>query len=133
MKWLEDLIDEYPTNRTDSAIQRLASAFSYEDDALMEWAVEKYMKENQFFPKLSSMNPYVNLAKKEAGRFSTPQEARYDVMLNNARATGDFTAVDDAILRWETARGGLAEDDSMTINHAAIKEMANKTRKTISL
>lgn len=113
MKWLEDLFDEYPgsknkpdhpNNRSDTAVQRLCAAFANEDMATMEAAVFKYMTDgNQWFPKISNLAPYVKDARIDRDAWGS----QWGDQLATAKRTGDYTAVDTAILRWEQQRGEM--------------------------
>lgn len=106
MKWLEDLLDEYPTNRTESAIKRLAAAFANEETAVMGAATMAYMRDgNEFFPKISTLSNYVKMARIDNNTWEVQWRARLD----EAKASGDYTAVDAAIMAWETGRGGFED------------------------
>jgi hypothetical protein len=66
VSWLDDLIDEYPTNRTVTAQLRLFRVFKQEGDATMVEAVTQYIRHESFFPRVSSLRPYVDAAKERA-------------------------------------------------------------------
>lgn len=63
--WLDDLLDEYPTNRTDSAIARLARVFADIPDEVMRTAVDNYMRHGQYFPKIADLRPFVDMAQED--------------------------------------------------------------------
>lgn len=103
MNWLEDLLDEYPTGRSDRAIQRLRNSFASEPHTVMEAAVIVYMRENKFFPKISDLNDYVERARIDNNTWG----ARWSELLEAAKKTGDYSRVDDIILEWEVGRGEM--------------------------
>lgn len=104
MNWITELMDEYPTGRSDNAIQRLRAAFANEEKAVMDAAIMAYMRDgNEFFPKISTLSKYVSVARVDNNTW----QVQWQAQLDEARATEDYTAVDDAIMQWEIARGEL--------------------------
>lgn len=91
--WLEDLLDEYPTNRTDSAIARLLRVYSGESDEVMRMAADAYMQAGKFFPKIADLQPFVKAAQeRERGDWNRPPAITYP---------------DDFMFDWEVARGSM--------------------------
>jgi hypothetical protein len=77
--WLSDLVDEYPTTtkdgkpiRTQTAIVRLARIYSQYDDVIMQAAVDEYLLHEEWFPRISSLRPYVKRAVEEARVVAMP-------------------------------------------------------------
>lgn len=93
--WLDELMDEYPTNRTEKAIARLGRVFKDVPDRVMAAAVDKYMAEQKFFPKVSDLTNYVTWAQRDM-----PYEASAQI-------------IDEQILRWEQDRGMFPDDDRL--------------------
>jgi hypothetical protein len=70
--WLEELSDEYPATdrygkplRSDDAIRRLAAVYSEEEPAVMLEAAYSYMRDKQFFPRVSDLRPYVQQVREQ--------------------------------------------------------------------
>ena len=79
--WLKDLMEEYPTGRSDKAIKRLVRVFAEVDDITMQRAVDRYLIRERFFPKVADIRPYVEAAPYDIneqglihyyGRFKSP-------------------------------------------------------------
>lgn len=111
MNWLEDLIDEYPTNRSDRAIVRLARVYRDETDTVMQAAVDAYMLAGEkFFPKVGDLAPYVREAQEqERGPepYSQVKRVRYGRWLSES---GEYHS-DEEMLRWEQERGTMPPDE----------------------
>lgn len=111
MNWLADLLDEYPTNRSDKAVERLARVFQDEPDSVMQPAVDAYMISGQkFFPKVGDLAPFVRESQEQARGpepYSQVKRARYGRWQSE---TGEHYS-DDEILRWEQARGTMPSDE----------------------
>jgi hypothetical protein len=90
--WLNDLVDEYPTKRTETAIVRLARIYNEYSASIMQAAVDDYMLSEQFFPKVATLKPYVDLA------------------VENARGRDRIQHTDGEILAWEIERGTMTGD-----------------------
>lgn len=109
--WIEDLIDEYPTKRSDGAIVRLARVFRGVPDSTMQAAVDSYMLSGQqFFPKVSDLAPYVREAQEQARGpepYAQVKRVRYGRWLGES---GEYHS-DEEILRWEQARGTMPADN----------------------
>lgn len=60
--WIKDLIEEYPTGRSDTAIKRLMRVYAEVDDITMQRAVDRYLVHEKFFPKVADLRPYVEAA-----------------------------------------------------------------------
>ena len=58
--WIKELIDEYPTKRSQVAIVRLVRVYSKYSDETMRLAVDRYMLNEYFFPKVANLRQYVN-------------------------------------------------------------------------
>lgn len=72
-EWLEELLDEYPgTKRTSKAMHRLGMVFGEVPNDVMLAAVYKYMREQTYFPSVSDLRPYVQVAL-EAQRGEWPE------------------------------------------------------------
>ena len=110
--WLNDLMDEYPTNRSDNAIIRLARVFADTPAAVMQTAVDTYMKDgNKFFPKVGDLSPYVKAVEEWQGRalvLSTEQSYERGMVPVHRKLDGvDKDALDAQIALWEVARGTM--------------------------
>jgi len=104
MKWMEDLMDEYPTNRSDRAIARLTRTFADKEQDVMEKAADLYMLAgNRFFPKVSDFVDYVKEAEGQVNNWGY----YWGKQIRQAKEGEDYTAVDDAILEWELANGHM--------------------------
>lgn len=96
MDWLTMLVDEYPTKRTDSALNRLELAFQDEEDRVMQTAVLRYMRENRFFPSIADLNKYVRHAKYDLAEGVNAERTRNRKLrsrrfeLINRAYTGEF-------------------------------------------
>ena len=97
-KWLNDLIDEYPTNRSDGAIKRLARIFAQYDDDTMQRATDSYILEGKYFPKVADMKAYVD-------------HALYAVAQQGPEHS------DDEILAWEQERGTMPPDAELETDY----------------
>ncbi len=97
--WLDELIDEYPTKRTDRAIERLGRLFKEIPQRIMEVAVDKYLLEQSFFPKVGDLAKYVQWAKR-----IRPYEIASQV-------------ADEELLRWEQERGTMPADEILVTDY----------------
>lgn len=113
MSWLEDLIDEYPTNRSDSAIERLARVFSEVSDETMQAAVDAYMLAGEkFFPKVGDLVPYVK-EQQEQDRGPEDYDDIQQVKYGRWRSLTGEHYTDEEMLRWEQERGTMPDDDEL--------------------
>ena len=106
--WLNDLRDEYPTKRSPEAQARLFRIFRHYDTDTMQAAVDRYMLEQRYFPKVGDLKPYVDVAAEDARGKS--YQAIFDGQVIYGRwasETGKFYS-DDVIHAWEVARGTMA-------------------------
>ena len=109
-QWLLDLKDEYPSKRTPEAQARLYRVFKQYGNEIMQAAVDRYMLEQKYFPKIGDLKPYVDVVLEDnRGR-------SYDDLGTNGQVsygrwpseTGQFYS-DDVIHDWEMARGGYGQ------------------------
>ena len=101
--WLEDLIDEYPTKRSDKAVARLARVFSEFPQDIMRRATDEYMLNETWFPRAASLRPYVKLAEE-----ATRGDVRYNDIAEQGRRYSDAE-----MLAWEQERGTMPPDDEL--------------------
>jgi hypothetical protein len=116
--WLSDLVDEYPTTtkdgkpiRTQAAIVRLARIYSQYDDDVMQAAVDEYMLHEEWFPRISSLRPYVKRAVEDARSVNMPpadNAGLNEVRMAKLRTQLEYS--DDFILAWEIERGTMTGD-----------------------
>lgn len=108
-EWLADLIDEYPTKRTDSAIRRLVRVFSDYDNDVMQAAVDVYLLNEKYFPKVGDLAPYVKQA---------AEDARGDISYSELEQQWRYT--DSEMLVWEQERGTMPEDELLNTEYEVI-------------
>ena len=103
--WLDDLLEEYPTNRSDGAIMRMVRVFSDYDNDTMRKAVDAYMMEGKYFPKVSDLHPYIlhALYRVEQQDMEKDKETPED---REAR----LKVEDEKYLRIEQAAGSMPDD-----------------------
>lgn len=114
-KWLSELLDEYPLAtdstskqfRSRSSLARLVSAFLHVPSEVMSAAVVEYMKENQYFPKLSDLNPYVLEAEKVYHPTARPYDDWERIASIQNMSDDDKEHLDSVMLRWEQQRGTM--------------------------
>lgn len=93
-EWLDALMDEYPTKRTDKAIARLYKVYADMAEDVMSEAAYAYMKAGKFFPKVADLNQYVKEAEEMAR--GTPFEE-----------SPGRPPTDEELLAFEQARGTM--------------------------
>lgn len=94
--WLAELLDEYPTKRTDAAINRLVRVYGDVPDSIMLKAVDSYMLDGHFFPKVADLRPFVREAQENARG-----DKAYEAIVQQVKYT------DDDIMAWEIARRSM--------------------------
>lgn len=93
--WLEDLLDEYPTARSDAAISRLMRVFADVPAGVMRTAVDAYMRQGSFFPKIADLRPFVDTAQQRAINEGWP----------DGNPHGGYS--DEFMYQWELERGTM--------------------------
>lgn len=122
--WLDDLLDEYPTNRSDNAIARLVRVFRDVDDETMQAAVDAYMMDgNEFFPKVASLAPYVQAAQ-EDDRGPVPYDQIRRVHYGRWQSVIGEHYSDEEILAWEQRRGTMPPDDELGTEYGSVSPPA---------
>ncbi len=102
--WLDELLDEYPTETkdgrtivSDRTILRLGKAYANESGDVMTLAVTTYIADNQFFPRTASLRSYV-------------ENAHAAIDESNGRVLGMIYS-DKDLLRFEQERGSMPADE----------------------
>ena len=103
MNWIETLLDEYPTKRTDTAILRMMAAYSTEHLFMMQRAVVEFMKDgNKFFPKVADLAKYVE-------KVNSPDY--FTDWLAKCKQSGNYQEYDNFMLQWELEQGTIGENN----------------------
>ncbi len=100
--WIKDLMDEYPTNRSDVSIDRLERIFEQYDDKTMSQATDLYILAGKYFPKVADMKKYVDhalYAVKQQG----PTEYEKVLQMDD----DEIEELDARMLAWEQERGTM--------------------------
>jgi hypothetical protein len=114
--WIKELMDEYPTGRSDAAIDRLARIFGEYDDSLMQRAVDAYMLKSEYFPKVGDLFPHVQHAQyqvKQQDIMKPGIEAKNKWGTRFWLSLGIGDKDDAEILAWEQQRGTMPPDDQL--------------------
>lgn len=107
MDWLTELLDEYPTKRTETAVSRLVKVFEDTPDSIMQQATYAYMRHGQFFPKIADLRPFVDAAL---------EDDRGGVSFSELDQQGQIRYggySDDEMLAWEIERGSMREESKI--------------------
>lgn len=106
--WLNDLMDEYPTNRSDDAISRLGRVFADVPAGIMQSAVDAYMRDgNKFFPKVGDLSPYVTkLQEWQPQEWAAEQWHEWNML----QLRRQIKHSDEQMAAWEVARGTMTAD-----------------------
>ncbi len=103
--WLKDLMDEYPTNRSDVSIDRLERIFEQYDEETMRQATDLYILEGKYFPKVADMKKYVDHALYQvAQQDSNPRDRHREIQAMDDEEIADLDA---RMLAWEQERGTM--------------------------
>ncbi len=117
--WLDDLLEEYPTKRSDGAIMRMVRVFSEYDDDTMRTAVDAYMLEGTYFPKVSDLHPYI-LHALYAVKQQGPTEYEKILQMND----DEIAEVDARMLAWEQERGTMPDDTQLDSEYEEREKVA---------
>ena len=125
--WLEDLLDEYPTDqRSDKAIARLARVFSELPDGIMRSAVDRYLLNEKWFPRVADLQPYVAQAA-EDGRGSIPLADEGAVIRYGRFISAESQPyTDDDLYLFEVERGTMPALDELHDYWEVIMEAAGR-------
>ncbi len=104
MQWLKDLMDEYPTNQSESSQIRLGRIFSEHEPDIMQAAVDEYLLNEKFFPKVSTLKPYVDWALEQARGVKSYRQLEQD---------GQLIFSDEELLKFEQERGTMPSGESV--------------------
>jgi len=112
--WLEDLFNEYPTDqRSDMAIARLARVFSEQSDGTMRSAVDRYLLNEKWFPRVADLRPYVAQAAEDA-RGSIPLADEGAVIRYGRIISAESQPCsDDDLYLFEVERGSMPALDEL--------------------
>ena len=106
--WLKDLLGEYPTKRSDAAIDRLERIFEQYDEETMRQATDLYILEGKYFPKVADMKAYVDHALYQVAQQDSNPRDRYREI--QAMDDDEIAQLDGNIQVWEQRRGSMPDD-----------------------
>ncbi len=111
MQWLEDLMDEYPTKtkdgkelRSESALVRLGLIFNKNEPDIMQAAVDEYLLNEKFFPRVATLKPYIDWALEQARGVKSYRQLEQD---------GQLIFSDEELLKFEQERGTMPAGEAV--------------------
>lgn len=106
-RWLAYLVGAFPAAKTNKMTYfAYEDSFVDEDQEMMFQAVRTAVRKHKFqtFPTIAEID---NLLKHVPYDITEAERTEWDKALAAAKITGDYTAVDAEIIRWEQQRGEM--------------------------